>query len=165
MTVKELSRDQMTELKQHYLTQHLLECEDREPTWGELAAADDIVADWLIFDAYGGISFVENDFSSDCSSTEEFTKENLWELRKEIVLCSYFIADYQNSMGFKPEPLFNFFDGYAEELEMQMEEKEVGFKDENFFDLLGKYDNADNLWDYYSDMDKELKESLFIKEA
>lgn len=59
MTVKELNRDQMIQLKQDYL------CETRgDVSYGELADADEIVSDEQMFDYYGGIDFVEDDFWS-----------------------------------------------------------------------------------------------------
>ena len=61
-TVSELSVEQMLELKQSYLTEHLLEVEGREPFMSELADANDLIDDWLIFDAYEGTLFSDNDF-------------------------------------------------------------------------------------------------------
>lgn len=65
-TVSDLTAEQMFELKQAYLCQHFEECEDREPSWDELANADRIVDDWLIFDSYSGTMFTADDFY--CSS-------------------------------------------------------------------------------------------------
>ena len=62
MNVSELSNDQMLELKQDYLTQHLLEAEERTPSYGELADADGIVDDAIIFETYAGVVFSEDDF-------------------------------------------------------------------------------------------------------
>lgn len=62
LTVSDLTADQMLELKQTYLCQHFEECEDREPSWGELASADSIVPDWLTLDTYGATAFTEDDF-------------------------------------------------------------------------------------------------------
>lgn len=70
MTVSELTAEQMEELKQTYLTQHLLEVEDREPSYNELANAADIVPDWIIFDAYGGTVFYNDDFFCSCSTPD-----------------------------------------------------------------------------------------------
>ncbi|MBQ8962487.1 MAG: hypothetical protein IJ089_13820 [Clostridia bacterium] len=85
-----------------------------------------------------------------------FTKETLWALRKEIVLNSLFIADYRNSLHIDPHMVCNFFDGFLEEVETQMEEEIPGFDDAHFFDHLPKYDNPDRLWDYYSGTENEL---------
>ena len=57
MTVKELNRDQMVQLKQDYLV------ETRgDVSYGELADADNLVTDAQMFDYYGGIDFVPDDF-------------------------------------------------------------------------------------------------------
>jgi hypothetical protein len=61
-TVYDLSPDEMQELKARYLDEHLLEVEDRTASYGELANAADIVPDGIIFEAYAGIMFVDDDF-------------------------------------------------------------------------------------------------------
>lgn len=66
MTASELTAEQMEELKQSYLFQHLEETEDRSASYEELANAADIVPDWIIFDAYGGTVFSNDDFA--CSA-------------------------------------------------------------------------------------------------
>ena len=62
MTVYELPAEQMDELKQNYLTQYLLEVEDRTPSYGELAEASDIVSYRLIYEAYDSTIFYNDDF-------------------------------------------------------------------------------------------------------
>jgi hypothetical protein len=62
MTVTELTNEQMIELKQNYLTEHMAEVEDRTPSYEELARADDIVPNWLIFDIYESTEFSFDDF-------------------------------------------------------------------------------------------------------
>lgn len=62
MTVSELTREQLVQLKQSYLTEHLLEVEDREPSYGELADADEIVPDAIIFEAEAATVFSPDDF-------------------------------------------------------------------------------------------------------
>ncbi len=59
--VKELSRDQLVELKQNYLTEKYEE-QGEGISYGELAEADDIVSDEEIFEAYAGYSFSDDDF-------------------------------------------------------------------------------------------------------
>lgn len=66
MTVSELTAEQMEELKQNYLTQHLLKVEDRTPSYEELANAAEIVPDPIIYDAYGATIFYNDDFA--CSA-------------------------------------------------------------------------------------------------
>lgn len=70
MTVHELNRDQLVQLKQHYLCQLAEEgcyAEVRgvdydEPSYGDLADADDIVPDDVIFRNYDYVYFTEEDF-------------------------------------------------------------------------------------------------------
>lgn len=77
------------------------------------------------------------------------TKETLWALRKQIVLNSLFIADYQNTFGIDSHAVCDFFDGYLDYLEEAMEKEVAGFKDEDFFVWLPRYDTPDNLWNWY----------------
>ena len=57
MSVKELTREQLTQLKEHYY------CERNERvSWGELVYIDELVTDKEIFEEYGHITFVEEDF-------------------------------------------------------------------------------------------------------
>ena len=56
MSVQELTRDQLSDLKQAYIS----ELTDA-PTWGDLAAADNI-PDETIFLYYEGVVFVPDDF-------------------------------------------------------------------------------------------------------
>jgi len=57
MTVKELNRDQMVQLKQDYLVEIR-----GDVSYGELADADSIGTDAQMFDYYGGVDFVPDDF-------------------------------------------------------------------------------------------------------
>ena len=43
------------------------------------------------------------------------TKEQLWKLRKEIVLGSLYIDDYKNSFGINPENVCDFFNSFIED--------------------------------------------------
>lgn len=69
MNVTELNRDQLIELKQSYLDV-LNESGEHEEVVGvsydELANADEIVPDDVIFDNYSGVVFCDDDFS--CSA-------------------------------------------------------------------------------------------------
>ena len=62
LTVYDLTRDQINQLKEIYLDQHLQETCDRCASYGELVSAADIVDDWLILDAYAGTVFSPDDF-------------------------------------------------------------------------------------------------------
>ena len=57
MTIDELNQDQLFQLKQNFL------CETQESvSWGELAAADEIISDDLLRENYGWITFTADDF-------------------------------------------------------------------------------------------------------
>lgn len=53
MTVCELNRDQLIELKAQML---------HNPSWGELADADELVSDDAVYSEFDGIAFTEDDF-------------------------------------------------------------------------------------------------------
>ena len=78
------------------------------------------------------------------------TKDELWTLRQEIKLGSLFYADYRNSFGIDEHPVCDFFDGFLEYLDQEIQETIPGYDDAHFFDHLPAYDNADNLWDWYN---------------
>ena len=61
MSVQELSRDQLTCLKQAYLTE-MLDAQGGSPSWGELAEADSIISDTEVFNEYDGVDFTPDDF-------------------------------------------------------------------------------------------------------
>lgn len=70
MTVTELRSDQLLELKQAYLCAladegryaEVTGAEYDAPSYGDLENADAIVPDDVIFEAYEGVEFVEEDF-------------------------------------------------------------------------------------------------------
>lgn len=68
MTVYDLSREQLTELKEHYLVELDNEGTLEEVTgldaiyYGVLADIDEVVPDEVVFNHYDGIDFVEDDF-------------------------------------------------------------------------------------------------------
>jgi hypothetical protein len=62
-TVYDLTIEQMQELKQDYLFASLEEVEGRSPSWYEIANANEIVPDWIIFDNYSRVIFTDDDFS------------------------------------------------------------------------------------------------------
>lgn len=82
------------------------------------------------------------------------TKERLWKLRNEIRLGSIYIGDYQNDMNIDESIVCNFFDGYIEYLAFLMDEYQLEWDDSTFYDCLSRYDNADNLWNWYSGFDE-----------
>lgn len=62
MTVRELNRDQLTELKQRMVDDEINEAEGRSASYGELAEAES-VPDEKVFEKYEGIRFSNDDFS------------------------------------------------------------------------------------------------------
>ena len=64
MSVKDLTREQLIELKQRYYTER-----NENVSYGELADIDNLVSDNEIFEKYGHITFVEEDFF--CTSSKE----------------------------------------------------------------------------------------------
>ena len=70
MEVRELSKNQMHELKENYLIKladegtfaEVMGVDYDAPSYGDLANADEIVPDDAIFREYEGIDFVPDDF-------------------------------------------------------------------------------------------------------
>ena len=62
MKVKELSREQLQQLKIMYLDNKLYEEEQRGISYGEIIAIDAIVSDKLMYKIYKNYIFTEEDF-------------------------------------------------------------------------------------------------------
>lgn len=62
MTIKELTPDQLTQVKQRYYTQKQDE-KGKGVSYGELAQINDLVSDAEIFEHYEGVYFVPDDFT------------------------------------------------------------------------------------------------------
>jgi len=62
VSVKELSREQLEELKQAHLCLVLEDIEGRAPSCGELARADEIISDETVYNVYAGTVFSADDF-------------------------------------------------------------------------------------------------------
>ena len=77
---------------------------------------------------------------------EELTKEELVELRNDIVLNSLYLADYENSFGFNPTQVSHFFEGFVDYIfELA---KEDGVTD--FSCVFDAYDTEENLWSWFN---------------
>lgn len=64
-----------------------------------------------------------------------WTKEELWELRRQIVLGSVFVRDYRNSFGVPEDMCCAFFDGYLSFLQDEGENgNEAEENDESLFE-------------------------------
>lgn len=70
------------------------------------------------------------------------TKEQIWQLRQQVVVGSLFLKDYENDFGFDKNFVCTFFDGYIEYLQ------ECFGADYDF----EKCDNINNLYDWYCDV-------------
>lgn len=72
MQVNELTREQLIEVKQRYLTQladdgnyaEVVGVDYDEPSYHDLANADEIVPDDVIFRNYEGVNFTDDDFTA-----------------------------------------------------------------------------------------------------
>ncbi len=72
MDVRDLNREQLIELKQQYMIQLADEGNFAEmfgvdydaPSWGDMANADELVPDEVIFEHFEGSDFVDDDFYS-----------------------------------------------------------------------------------------------------
>lgn len=62
MTIYELSENQLEELAQDVLCAIFDDCLDSSPSYGELAAARDLVSDSLLVAFYGDTDFSDDDF-------------------------------------------------------------------------------------------------------
>lgn len=62
MTVKELSQEQLQQLKVMYLDNKLYEEEQRSISYGEIIAIDSIVSDKLMYKLYKDYTFTDEDF-------------------------------------------------------------------------------------------------------
>lgn len=72
MTVKDLNKDQLRELKVHYYDELLICNENRNISYGEIANIDDLVSDEEIYNEMSYVCFTEEDFfcSTDTESTQ-----------------------------------------------------------------------------------------------
>ena len=62
MTVRELTKEELQELKVHMLDEFLQEEENRNISYGEIADIDELVTDESVFKEYENVSFVKDDF-------------------------------------------------------------------------------------------------------
>lgn len=86
------------------------------------------------------------------------TKEQLWKLRQEIVLGSLYTHDYDNSFGIDPSAVYNFFDSFIEDAQMDDYGKPNNRNTE-------EYDNAEDLYNYYKSCENPFGEVENINES
>ncbi len=80
---------------------------------------------------------------------ENFKREDLAEFRKQIVLNSLFVSDYQNSLGISSDSACLFFDSFMSFIEDLAEEDGFKLTDKNWKEFFEKYDTLDNLEDWH----------------
>nr|DAD87552.1 MAG TPA: hypothetical protein [Siphoviridae sp. ctAUQ2] len=68
MTVQELNRDQLVEIKQSMLLERM-DAEGDWPSWGEMADADSLISDEDVFEEYANTEFTEDDFFCSCEQS------------------------------------------------------------------------------------------------
>lgn len=104
-----------------------------------------------------GLKLEEREEKSMKINPNNLTKEQLWKLRQEIVLGSIYVNDYENSFGIEPIDVCNFFDSFIEDAEHDDEGNASGrdIKD---------YDNAEELYNYYSSCENPFGEIEEVKE-
>lgn len=78
------------------------------------------------------------------------SKEQLWKLRRQIVLGSLYYSDYVNTFGIDPHLVCDFFDSFLSFVEEQMQVDIPNYVDRYFFNLLPVYDNAERLLEWYA---------------
>lgn len=71
MDVKELSREQLEELKQRYY------CENNNASWEDLANIDTLVSDEEIFEEYSMINFCNDDFCCSMGCDGKYIDEDM----------------------------------------------------------------------------------------
>lgn len=71
----------------------------------------------------------------------------LWKLRKDIHLGSIFLDDYKNRYGIDPKEVYDFFDGWIDDIYDQMKEEHPG-EEIDFWGLIDKYDTCKCLKNY-----------------
>lgn len=76
---------------------------------------------------------------------EDFTKDDLWQLRKEVLIGSIFYDDYNNSLGIDCHSASDFFDGWLDFVREDMKEDIEDYDERKFFKYLKDYDNAESL--------------------
>lgn len=80
---------------------------------------------------------------------EDFNKEQLWDLRQQIILDGLYFYNYENNYGIDPKSVSAFFDGYYDYI-WNLAEEENKDTDITTDIVLSYYDNSDNLLSWYN---------------
>ena len=80
---------------------------------------------------------------------KNLTKRDLQRLRNQIILNSLFLDDYSNTFDITEKDCCYFFDGYVDYLVELADSEKFNYSD--IGDVFNKYDNIDNLYNFYLD--------------
>lgn len=75
------------------------------------------------------------------------TKEQIKQLRQDIVVGSIFSADYENSLGIDRNDAYYFSEGYLDYLRELTGSSEL--------EVLDRADTLNNMWSYYQMFEKD----------
>lgn len=138
----------------------------RDPYTGRFCKADEWCAVVRLQPKQGEVYDVEMRYLTKIKRLEDFTREDLAQLRSEVVLNSLYESDYQNSFGISQHSASLFFDSYLDDICDRAREDgylwdyaEPGstYYQEGYHtwaEFLKKYDTIDNLeswWYCYED--------------
>lgn len=107
------------------------------------------------------MNLVESLFSKqvnyeDSYESVDLTKEELLQLRKDIVLNSIYLEDYENSLGLDPREVHDFFQGFSEFTE-ELADMQGGDPED--------YDTEEALLTYYRDFETGNAFTHYIEES
>lgn len=138
----------------------------RDTYTGRFCKAEEWCAVVRLQPKQGEVYDVEMRYLTKIKRLEDFTREDLAQLRSEVVLNSLYESDYQNSFGISQHSASLFFDSYLEDISDRAREDgylwdyaEPGstYYQEGYHtwsEFLEKYDTLDNLvswWGCYED--------------
>ncbi len=106
-----------------------------------LSGGDDVMAE-----AKYNKKFAE-EYGEDQYFLSQLSESQLWELRQDICLCSYYLDDYKNRFGIDRKTVAMFFEGYEDHLSEIMRENNID--SDAFFDNLEEFDTAENLYSWH----------------
>jgi len=145
-----------------------VESNPRDPYTGRFCKADKWCAVVRLQPKQGEAYDVEMRYLTKIKRLEDFTREDLARLRREVVLNSDYYHDYRNTFGIDCHSVSLFFDSYLDDItDMAREdgylwdyaERGSTYYQEGYHtwaEFLNKYDTIDNLYEWwccYEDFD------------
>ena len=77
---------------------------------------------------------------------EDYTIDELWDLRNQIVVNSVFLHDYENNNGIDEQSLYEFFNGYHDYM---WELANENIENPTFDSVFNQFDNKDVLYEWF----------------